>query len=216
MHRLEGTCTGEAAGRPPPLGRAVDAQQEKRYGLAPPCPAPPCLRSPGDLGSKLAPTNLGGAAEQCSPGTPLSSPAFQNSLEPLRVCRHLAWLRVSGPSPSLPGHTKTQPRPAGPLDHRGDPFLVVRESVLAHAEPKDLFPSPRPTVLRDMDPTEGPPMGRGSAAPLAARTKAVSLASTHVAIERVDPGQPCSSRLPLGTGCSPPQEYPRGGFCAVS
>lgn len=63
---------------------------------------------------------------------------------------------------------------------------MVRQGVLARAEPKDLFtsPSPWPTVFWDRDPTEGPPMGRGSTPPLAARTKAESLASEHVAIAR--------------------------------
>lgn len=44
-------------------------------------------------------------------------------------------------------------------------------------------------------PIEGPPVGRGSAPPLAARPGVASQAGAHVVIPRVDCGQPCSARL---------------------
>lgn len=91
VYRLGGACTLEATGRPPPPGPTVDAEQGKGCGLTPPCPAPPCPGIPGDSGSRLAGHELGwGCWTVCSTGTPLSSPAFQNCPEPLRVCRHLA------------------------------------------------------------------------------------------------------------------------------
>lgn len=86
----EGPAPGKRLEVPLPPGPVVDTEQGKGCGLAPPCPAPPCPPSPGDSGSRLPGHELGwGCWTVCSPGTGLSSPAFQNSPEPLRVCRHL-------------------------------------------------------------------------------------------------------------------------------
>lgn len=99
-------------------------------------------------------------------------------------------------SPARPH--KDAAAPCQALDHRGDPFSVVPEGVLAHAqptEPRDPAQAHGPLCSRKETPIEGPPVGRGSAPPLAARPGVASQAGAHVVIPRVDCGQPCSARL---------------------
>lgn len=119
-----------------------------------------------------------------------------------------------------PGHTKTRPRPARPRTTEVTPSLWFEKV----SSPTHRLQSPRtfspaqahgPLCSRKETPIEGPPVGRGSAPPLTARPGAASLAGVHVAIARVDRGQPCSSRLSQ-LGARPRRSIPGEGSAAVS